>query len=174
MKSVLNELLERAKCENKEVREEAILQIAMLLEKNSICPDQPSFYETVLSDHLLSISLDESEQQEMIAELGNLILSEKMTASMLWALGKTTSRTALVPLLTWLRNHNRSLDEEAIWQALIALDNFLGLKVDGTLDCQVADMIRDYNLTSALQRILETDNPRLKKLGQKLLNRIQR
>jgi hypothetical protein len=91
---------------------------------------------------------------------------------MLWALGKATSMTALVPLLTWLRDSGGRQDEWATWQALIAIDNFLGSEVDGIRDCQVADIIRNSDPTLSLQKIVETGHPRLKKLAQKLLNRI--
>ena len=172
MNPALDKLLEQTKSENKEVQEEAILAIAMLLEKHSTRADKPSFYKEILPGHLLSITLSEYEQQELIAKLSTLIMSEKMTPSMIWALGKTTLNAALMSLLVLLNDRSCQFDEEATWQLLVAIDNALIIRNNGMLDPQVRSLIRCSNPTPSLRMIAEKGNPRLKKIAQNLLKRV--
>src|SRR5262245_55073193 len=111
MKAEIKDLFERTKNYDESIREEAVLQLGLLLEKHSRAADTLDYYKTILVPHLLSMVLDEEEQKEIIAELSYLIRTEKILPSMLAALGRPTMIDTLYPLLSWLQDYGQQAEE---------------------------------------------------------------
>jgi hypothetical protein len=181
MKVEIKDLFERAKNDNESIREEAVLQIGMLLEKHSRAADKLDYYKSIMEPQLLLLSLDEEEQKEIIAELSHLIRTEKALPSMLTALGRPTMIDTLHPLLAWLRDYGHQAEEEFIGQAILAIENYRFLNMGGNKIYQhpeEAEIFRQNNPIPILQIIAnrkpEREAFRVPKLAQQLLDRIQR
>lgn len=172
MNPIVADLLQKAASENRDVQEEGILQIAMLIEKFSQPGDLHEAYQEIMPKDLLRVSLSVAELNELIQELAILLNSPKMTPSMLWALGKSSSHTALELLLTWL--HRQSVfTEDASWQVLVAIDNFVTLDEDGKLNPKTRSAIHQFDTVEVLQLLIRSDTPKVRTLAERLIARIQ-
>src|SRR5437588_1267247 len=80
----------------------AAFQLAMLLEKNSRPSDEEGFYESVLPPELLALELSERDQEEILTEIAKRTHPADVTASFLWAVGKSSPRAGLPVLLRFL------------------------------------------------------------------------
>lgn len=69
MNEALRHIFNEAVSDNPEVREEAILQIGLLLERHSPLRDTPTFYQSMQSAELANVQLDSLQEQEVIEEL---------------------------------------------------------------------------------------------------------
>jgi hypothetical protein len=129
-----------------DVRRHALLQLAMLLEKNHRASDEQGFYESILPAEMLAIELSEREQQEVLAGIAERSHSPGLTASFLWAVGKSSPKAGMPVLLHFLRDHPELLDDpDASYQAVIALENCLDhdedeipLLAEGSSELEVA------------------------------------
>jgi len=173
MIAILREVMDRVVSEDLKVREDAILSLAMLLEKHSTLNSGQSFYESVLPTPLCNLTLDKAEQQEIVDWLGGLVNSDKRTSSMIWALTKSASAVALEYLLSLICSQGDGLDEDAAWQALIGIDNYLSLDKNGNLYHQAILMIHNYNFLPSLQRIASTSDPHLKELAKRMIEKLR-
>ena len=163
-------LRQQASSANVAERAEAILQIALLLEKHGPGADRDEFYQSMLPEHLWAVSLTAADQAALIQTLISLIHSPKMTPDMLWALGKTNAMTAFIAVLTWLRNQ-ATFTEDATWQALIVVDNFFFLYRDeqGQVDPVIIQVAQDVGMAASLQRVVASGIPKVQPLAEKLL-----
>lgn len=171
MNAEVTNLLQKAVSENKDEQNEAVLQIAMLLEKSSQGIDPHYRYEDVMSKNLLNVSLSVEEQSALIQTLGSLLNSSKMTASVLWALSKSSSLVAFEILLSWLRRQS-VFTAETSWQALIAIDNFTTQNEVGKLKPAIDTIADNHDVIGTLQKILTLDTPKVQLLAEKLLLRL--
>ena len=170
MKSQVKTLQHQASSNNKDERSEAILQIALLLEKHGPGAERDEFYQRILPEHLWTVSLTAADQAALIQTLISLIHLPDMTPDMLWALGKTNAITAFIAVLTWLRNQS-TFTEDATWQALIVLDNFFFLYRDehGQVDPVMIKIAQDVGMAASLQRVVASDIPKVQPLAENLL-----
>jgi hypothetical protein len=172
MQPRIQELLRLTTAADHTVREEAVRQIALLLEKHAACPDQLSFYESVMLPDLVPIVLSKDEQEEMLAHLADMTRHGKATPGILWALGKATPQSGLPPVLILLRDHRDTVDDTTVWQALMVLGNFLGADPNAALAPEITSLLHDYNAGASLQGIIDTRSPRHGSLAQQLLDRM--
>ena len=170
---MMKALLQQANSDNRDERSEAILQIALLLEKHGPGADRDEVYQRILPEHLWSVSLTSADQAALIETLISLIHSSKMTPDMLWALGKTNAITAFIAVITWLRNQS-TFTEDATWQALIVVDNFFFLYRDehGQVDPVIIQIAQDMGMAASLQCVVASGIPKVQPLAEKLLQRI--
>jgi hypothetical protein len=132
---------------------EAILQLALILERSTFTISSDSTYILNLPPHLLNIILMPDDQREIIDDISQRILSGASNRSQLfWVIGKAP-RVALVPLITLLEAHSQTFDEETAWQALIALENCLELDDDGNLRTDSLRLINKANLRPIIQQM---------------------
>jgi hypothetical protein len=153
MIQLVREILSRTVDEDLDTRQEAILEIALLIEKHSPSRDKQDYYESMLSPELLSISLNEEEQIELVHEVGRIILSDKGTGSLVWALTKSHSLDALDYLLAYICREPHPKDGHGIWQALLGIDRSLYVRQSGRLHNQALDLARRHNLFKFLEPI---------------------
>lgn len=167
---MIKNLCRQASSANAAERAEAILQIALLLEKHGPGADRDEFYQSILPEHLWAVSLTAADQAALIQTLISLIHSSKMTPDMLWALGKTNAMTAFIAVLTWLRKQS-TFTEDATWQALIVLDNFFFVNRNerGQVDPVIIQVAQDLGMAASLQRVLASGIPKVQPLVEKLL-----
>jgi hypothetical protein len=171
MEPLVRALLERAASENGAEQNEAILQLALLLEKSAM-RDKLLGSEPAIQPQLRLLSLSVDDIREIVAGLGLLIESEQRSPSMLWALGKAKVYDAALTLLEFLKNHCQELEGDMAWQALVALDNWLVIGEDGQLNPQLLALIRERNPTSCLVKIIKEGNPDLSMLAQRILGKL--
>ena len=172
MDMALENLLKELTSGNKKRRDEAVLCLAMLLEKHSSRPDKQSNYELILPASLHSLSLSSEDQQAIIERLGDLIESKEMLPSMLWALGKTTNSAAVLPLLRFINQHFQEADDDAIWQALIAIENFLVFDSNNQLRDEVVDYLNTENPLRSFTEIGKRQNPDIVKLSNRVITKV--
>lgn len=183
MHSTVKHLCEQAGAGQLEVKNEAILHIAMLLEKSSRAIRAKQYaileaynshdYRMILPDYLQTVLLSEGEQSEVVSCLVDLINSHHRHPSMIWALGKSLPSFGLGPLLKFLQQVSPDIDDETIYQALVALEEFLVIQ-DGSLYPGVDAEIRARNPAASLQRIVRSGNPYLIEISQRVLARLMR
>jgi hypothetical protein len=171
MNDALRHIFDEATSDDPEVREDAILQIAMLLERHSPLKDRPSFYQSIQNAELATIELDASEQLEVIDMLHALILSTKTNSSMIWALGKVKSPTVLGYLVDLVCDHHQRLDDDARQQALVAMNRFLSVGEDDPIYPQAKSLVRNSDFRRALEEIA-VGGQRLKLLVHRILARL--
>ena len=170
----VSKLLQTISANDATKRNQAIRQIGLLLEKHSAGTDRLSTYEVLLSSHLLPLLLDEAEKAEIVIALGKLLLdSEEPDPGLLWALGKASAPVALPVVLQWLSGYSSRADENVLRQALIALDNFTTLDEDDKLPEAVQQLLLEHKLKAILMQLSEQNHPRLARLVQTLLARIE-
>src|SRR5215475_11282497 len=99
MKEIVRETLFKATSSDLLTRQAAILEVALLIEKHLPDCDSQSYYQSMLPTGLLNISLSEEEQNELVHEIGRIILCDKVNGSLVWALTKSRSLDALEYLL---------------------------------------------------------------------------
>ncbi len=153
MNEAVRQLFDEAASENAEAREEAILQIAMLLERHSPLKDSTSFYQSIQHPELANVKLDASEQQQIIDMLFTLVLSATNNASMVWALGKVKSPSVLGYLVDLVCSHNHRLSDDAKHQALVALNRFLSVDQDDPIYPQIRLLATNTDFRRALEEI---------------------
>lgn len=123
MNEHLTNLFNRITSPDKEVSKEAIVELAMLLEKNSVknWSQKGDFVPPYRF-----VKLDKKQQRQIVEKIVELIASGLNEPSLYWALGKARADIALKPFLNVVRQFGSSFDGETQWQAICALDNYLG------------------------------------------------
>src|SRR5262249_15527868 len=129
----LQKILEATRSPDDQERNEAILVIGMILEKNTPLADQDSFYETILPSDLMSATVDENLQRKVVDSLFEDLEAGRGHATMLWAIGKALPTVALEPLLELLKAWPDSLGDDAAFEAILALQKFLPVDEGGYL-----------------------------------------
>ncbi|NJO18859.1 MAG: hypothetical protein HC838_00620 [Spirulinaceae cyanobacterium RM2_2_10] len=106
---------------------------------------------------VLFLVLGESEQFEIANRLThiyiNLDASNKNTV--VWALGKTTDKSGIEPLLEIINEHGSEFDEQSAFQASISLNNCLERFSDSPsdIDEETKKLFRREPILSFLQRV---------------------
>lgn len=173
MHADLNRILQDLKSGDLETRNQAVGQAGLLLEKRSISNPDNSIYEGLLPTTLLSITLDTEEQRLFIHQLCDAIYSDNMTEGMLWALGKADKDLGLEPLLRVIRDQGQKLNDEANWQALVALDNFLTRSGTREELQKQRTLMDEYGIEEWLHQFTTSSEPRLQKMAHWLLEEMQ-
>lgn len=180
MRDTLAALCEQLRAEAAQTRREAVLQLAMLLERrsdgNTGTTDSPAdtFYRSIMAPHLHDIRPTPSEQMKIIAILAHEAATSADAPDMLWAVGKADPALGLGPLLRVLTIAGERFDEVTAYQATIALDNLLITTPNGALAPAVAMLIRATNLRALLQRWASGHDARLAEQARGVAAKIER
>jgi hypothetical protein len=176
MRRVLEELSAAAESKDDQIRDEAILQTSMLLERSNLADTmalgerEADFYRRILAPHLATVTLAAHEQAEVVTRLARLVADGKGTSSMLWAIGKAAPEAGIGPLLRLLCTHSSKFDEEMSYQALVALENFLGVFVAPGVERE----LRANNPAAVVQLMRGATNPRLAERARAVLAKLER
>jgi len=152
MNKVLQDILSQALCDDPALMHEAALELALLIEKHSPRRDSEDFYKSMLRPELVSIVLTEDEVKELIGEIGRIVLSDKCTPTMVWALSKSTSLEALEYLLAFLCSDGPQRGKESIWQAMVGTQIFSTVQRDDAIYDKVFRLFQEYKLEDSLRR----------------------
>lgn len=171
MREALGQLLRRMEYDNAEEREEAILQVAMLLERCSVFSDGRDFYESILEPELLSIDLDESEKEELIDELFTLIKRVQPNSSIVWALGKGDVPLGMSRLIELLQDRQMVLSDEATRQALRGINKWLSGDAEDPLLQKMKSIASASDLKGVLKEF-EQDDVRIRVLVRRTTGKL--
>lgn len=172
MREALRQILGLVETENVEQREEAILQLAMLLEKCSVFHDKKDFYESILDHGLLQIELDESEKEELINHLFSMVKRSQDNSSLVWALGKGDVPTVMSRLIQLFDNHQVLLSGEARRQALTAINRLLSGDTGDPLLLKMKSVAIESDLKSILRDFGHRDT-RSRVLAQRIIGKLE-
>jgi hypothetical protein len=137
-------------------RENALFQIALVLERHSN-PMEDKNYEGNLPRELLRLVLDERRQADTVQYLVTLAKNKPTEATtVLYALSKARAHLLIGPLLALLRDRGMQFPSEANYEALQALD--VCLKDGGDV---VAQAVRAISPREWLLRCAESSDPLL-------------
>lgn len=161
-----------AASDDEEAQREAVLQIAMLLEKHSAVADKPSFYEGIMPPPIRQIALYKNDERELLAGLGGLLESDRRIPDILWALGKSNDPDAFSIVVKFLRKSCDDLDAEFAWQALAALENFLTFDEAGRLNKDVVDILTANDPTFCVNKLSKEGDPDIKEIAQRIVRKI--
>jgi hypothetical protein len=176
MLRVLEGLSAAVESEDDQIREEAVLQFSMLLERSNLADSlalgerEADFYRSMLAPHLATVTLAAHEQAEVVTRLARLVADGRGTSSMLWAIGKAAPEAGIGPLLRLLCTHSSMFDEEMAYQALVALENFLGASVTAGVERE----LQASNPAAVVQVMSGATNPRLAERARAVLAKLER
>lgn len=166
MNEYIEDLLTSVISQQHELQQQAALYLAMVLEKStrSTLIDRYNahfrpgleYYETILPVQLNAFTLDEADQSRLVARMASIIPSTKGNrSSLFWALGKSLPWIGLQPLLQLFPQALSEYDDETLYQALAALDNYLPSDIE-TLPQDIKGILSDYNPSAHLQALLSS------------------
>lgn len=172
MNSVLLPVLEALTLDKQPLREEAILQIAMILERHSEAPNGNAFYERVLQEELKGLQLSHEDQLYIANYLGDLIQNGKGGFDVIWALGKAKREIAFPLVVSSLGSQSEGFDEEFIWEALNALNKFVVVSNDD-IDLEAQQQLLSVNhVENWLTKVEKIGSPRNQEKARGLLAKI--
>ncbi|MEH2292110.1 hypothetical protein [Nostoc sp.] len=160
MNHLINEIFVNIKSDDEHICSNAITDISFILEIYSWQLPQDkrrSRYESLIKQELIDINLTENEESEIVEFLQRQIIdSNKFTSSLLFTIGKTSSKTGLVPLLDIIQNYSSEFDTNESYQALVSLERLLfwddnGIENFGLSDEQKRNIISQTNPTPFIE-----------------------
>ena len=132
------------------------LHLGLLLESHSRPPQKAIDPDSeVLSTHLQSIVLSRDDQLEIVDRVSALLLHSDNAgrATLFWILSKAAPEIAFGPLVRVLGTVAESLDTEASYQALLALDSHIFHDYDGSLLLTHAKVLRENDIAGFLDKL---------------------
>ena len=172
MRPAIAALLERLQSTSAS-KNDAILPLALLLERSTRWGNTDATHESELPRELLDNALSDAEHSEIVHTLGRAILHEPENGSLYWALGKAKWEEGMGVLLRTLATRGDEIGEEPAYQAIIALENFL-IADGGRLLVGVQQEFEASDPRPFLESCLLSSQPRLSALSRRLLARIAR
>ena len=174
MKPEIASLLDQQRSEDNSIREDAILKIAMLLEKNFLLPDtsDPGTRETwrsILDESLLALRLDGTDLSEIVGDFSRQLQAGSASPSLFWALAKGGSLEALPPILVWMQGHVELADEETIRQALFSVENLVLAALRGNRLDEARSILARHNARPLLDRTSTRNQHRLGVIAGRIL-----
>jgi hypothetical protein len=176
MNPKIKELLILMEHGNKNEQEESTRCLGLLLEKNSGCPDNLSFYTNVLPPDILGVVITEIERHALFSEIASLAvrLAEdgKANPGIFWILGKGSSDLVIEALLMSLCSHQAKLDDTSMMQLLFSLGNFIGGCGGYSDNPNRVKLFHDYDLFDALKTAANIRPLNIAKLARDLSGQI--
>lgn len=174
----IKDILHKVSSRDIDTSQESILQLGMLLDlsKKSILLENIKLddYSAYLPEELLNIRLTECEQENIVNVLMSVIENrrfDEFSSSIIWAIGKAFPTELIInSLITFLENKLESLNDETLYQAIIAIDNyFITLAEDFYRNETIV-----YRLSQILSKLQIKTCDRLKEHSTRLLNKIDK
>jgi hypothetical protein len=168
----LEQLLARLHVGDDHVSNDAIVELAMLLEKRSLMNPEDRSYEGVISPELLTLELSEADLETSIDTLVGLLDVESVRPMAIWALGKTSVPSVLVRLLRYLHNRLCRMDEYTVRQALIAVEDLLGHVAERPCTPVIQGALIQYDPRPWLARFTFSTDLDLRVLAKRLSEKV--
>lgn len=129
MNSKIAHLIEEIKFGSEKSRRNAITDIGLLLEMHAWnLPEKERLdrYVGMIDSDLICLYLNESEIDEIVAYIQEAVISKKQdSGSLASAIGYTSAKSGLLPLITIIEQCINDFDADELNQALIALEKLL-------------------------------------------------
>ena len=173
MQKVITLVLEKIEAEEDQIDRESIFQIAMLLEKSNTITNET--YISLLPPELLSVTLNDREQQEIVKLLSTLTPNNSTNSLLFWTLGKAKPKFGIAPLLSLIHRFSNKFDDEAAYQAVIALDNFLIFNKfkESKMMPEIVQSLKENDPRPFLYKVVNSNNFRLAEISQALLKKLE-
>lgn len=123
MNDYVGQLFKQIESRDQMARRNAIVELAMMLEKNTVIGRTSSAKDFV--PPIKEISLDKQEQQEIVNNITHFLNRDLQEPSLIWALGKAHVEMGLKPLLKYVNQCGSVFDEEVQRQTVSVLNNYL-------------------------------------------------
>jgi|ERR1022692_994696 hypothetical protein len=112
-------------------RQEAVMNLALLIEKHSAGADRDAVYKELLPSEVFDISLEEPEKLSIVnllsAQLGREPVEGGIRKELLWALGKPDGASSVLALETTLGYlvEGQSQSPVELWQGIISVERLI-------------------------------------------------
>lgn len=172
---VLNEMFSEVQDKDFDVRENAMFQLGLMLERSNSgegMTDSGDIYADNLSREMLRMRLDDDEQNQVIDQLSRLVAMEvDSRPTALWTMGKAKGELGVAPLLALLQAVGHKLNTEASYQACDALRRWLK---DGLLnDDEIAKQVKLHDPSDLLDKWVNSSDARLATGADALLDLLE-
>ena len=154
-------------------KHDAVLPLALLLERSARRGYTDASHERELPRELLDNALSDAEHHEIVHALGSAIRQEPENGSLYWALGKARWEEGLGVLLSILATRGKKIGDEPAYQAILALENFL-IADEGRLLVGVRQEFEASDPRPFLESCLLSSQPRMSAVSIRVLARIAR
>lgn len=121
MDNLVKKILDSIVLENPS--DEAMLQLALLIERSNCTIKNKPEYQINLSPALLKIDLTVHQQEVIVTFLLNHLSSNIVNPSLMWIIGKVHAHILIEVVQIWVLEHYQSLDAKTLYQSLVALQN---------------------------------------------------
>lgn len=158
MNYLINELFTNIKSDDEHIRSNAITDISFILEINSWqlpLENRMSRYNRLVKEELININLTESEEAEIVEflqiEITDSNKSTSSLSSLLFTIGKASSKIALLPLLDIIQNYSSEFNANESYQALVSLERLLFWDSHGLSNEEKSNIISKTNPTPFIE-----------------------
>lgn len=167
----LIELISSLHSESTGIRDEAVLRVCLLLEKHTLLANDSDFYRGLLPEHLVSKSLTDEDQMEMLKALGNVILNGKSSFNVILFGLKDSSKQYIISIgRILLETHLSTRNEDVIGDILMVISRCLSPSNRKQNISLLSS--EDGKLVKLIQEISLNSNAHLKELSEGILNKI--
>jgi|GEM_PF-6185205 len=170
MNSIVGEIIKSLSSESLDEKEEATLAIALLLEKHSPLRNEEIFYQNNLPQTLSLIALSQREIEEIIEEIGKLLLIGKITPSLVWAISKSQQISSFKILLAVLKQHYEN--EDILWQGLIGIETSISVNNNKSAISQIRKLLKEPENAYVIKKTTESNSIRLRQLAERIEKQI--
>jgi len=178
MQRELTDVLEELESPNQSVREEALSQIALVLERSTFrkvrnaADDEAAFYASQLAPALMAVELTREEQREIVRRISVVAQRYPSDVTALWALSKARPDVALGEVLRVAADTSEHHDADWLFQLLVALRNCLLMDESGRLPLETLSLLEKHDTASTLRRMTASSDARVSELASQLLARV--
>jgi hypothetical protein len=161
--------------ESLKARENAFLQLGLLLEKTSSASSGKKFYAGILDPSLLKIQLTGAEKHSIIDQIGKMINSDaekdlEIISAAIASLGSSRDAGALEYLLAFFERHASMLNHELLHHLISCVDDFVFVGDESA----IANVLKRFKYASRLRQLYPTKNERVDERIQKALTILER
>lgn len=174
MDTSLRTLVENVGSRSSEQQDEALAQLAMLLEKNTR-PSNADLYESLLPPDLLRLNIDSDTQREILRAAINYVPDvPRVALQFFFAVGKAKERVALEVLDESISRHPKWVESpDVLYQAIIALDNCLTRDPGARLPPEVRRSLRAKTIVQLVETAQRSKEKEISVQGNRLAEKIK-
>lgn len=158
MNHLIYELFNKARSENEKVSSNAITDLCCILEMNTwgLSKDKKiTRYGGLVSQAVIEIEIDKDDEAEIVDFIHHEITNgNKFTSNLLFAMGQSSSKVALEPLIDVIVQYLDRFNENEFYQALISLERLLFFNESLSVDEEKVILTKTNLLSIISKKIL--------------------
>lgn len=183
MNRLIEKLVSEILSDNLKIREDALVQIVGIIEQSTIADiledramesgvQSEPYHSQLVSEDLRSVRLNQTVQAGLVKQLAEIIaMNSPQTNGLIWALSKARGTIAIDFLVPLLEINSSNFDKNGIYQALIALENYL-MDSDDVESEQVLQKTKTNFPKQFFENAQDTQDEDIKSLATRVINRI--